>query len=74
MLRVRRVGSRYFQTIKASGNLAPFERDEWETEIGGQEPDLSLATRAMGSSPLAPVRRSAWHDSIARRLTMSYAA
>ena len=35
MLRVRRVGSRYFQTIKASGNLAPIERDEWETEIAG---------------------------------------
>jgi triphosphatase len=43
MLRVRRVGSRYFQTIKASGNLAPIERDEWETEIGGDKPDLSLA-------------------------------
>jgi triphosphatase len=43
MLRVRRVGSRYIQTIKASGHLAPFERDEWETEIAGPEPDLSLA-------------------------------
>jgi len=43
MLRVRRVGSRYLQTIKASGHLAPFERDEWEAEIAGQEPDLSLA-------------------------------
>ena len=43
MLRVRRIGSRYFQTIKASGQLAPFERDEWETEIAAQEPDLSLA-------------------------------
>jgi inorganic triphosphatase YgiF len=43
MLRVRRVGSHYTQTIKASGNLAPFERGEWETEIAGEEPDLSLA-------------------------------
>ena len=43
MLRVRRVGGRYIQTIKASGNSAPFERDEWEGEIGGEEPDLSLA-------------------------------
>jgi inorganic triphosphatase YgiF len=43
MLRVRRVGSHYLQTIKASGNLAPFERGEWETEIAGNEPDLSLA-------------------------------
>jgi len=41
MLRVRRVGRRYIQTIKANG--PPFERDEWEAEIAGQEPDLSLA-------------------------------
>src|SRR5215467_13255008 len=37
MLRVRRVGRRHIQTIKANG------RDEWEAEIAGQEPDLSLA-------------------------------
>jgi inorganic triphosphatase YgiF len=43
MLRVRRVGGHYTQTIKANGNLAPFERGEWETEIAGKEPDLSLA-------------------------------
>jgi triphosphatase len=43
MLRVRRVGDRRVQTIKASGNTAPFERDEWEAEIAGEEPDLSLA-------------------------------
>jgi inorganic triphosphatase YgiF len=42
MLRVRRVGSRYVQTIKANGNLAPFDRDEWETEIASEQPDLSL--------------------------------
>src|SRR3974390_2485919 len=43
MLRVRRVGGRYIQTIKANGHSAPFERDEWEAEIAGREPDLSLA-------------------------------
>src|SRR5215468_8677714 len=43
MLRVRRVGRRYIQTIKANGHSAPFERDEWEAEIAGREPDLSLA-------------------------------
>jgi inorganic triphosphatase YgiF len=43
MLRVRRVGGRYIQTIKANGHSAPFERDEWEAEIAGGEPDLSLA-------------------------------
>lgn len=43
MLRVRRVGNRCVQTIKAKGHLAAFERGEWETEIEGQEPDLGLA-------------------------------
>jgi triphosphatase len=43
MLRVRRVGDRHIQTIKAAGNSAPFERDEWEAEIDGEKPDLSLA-------------------------------
>ena len=43
LLRVRRVGNRHIQTIKASGNFGPFERDEWEAEIAGNEPDLSLA-------------------------------
>src|SRR5215831_7746446 len=43
MLRVRRKGGRYIQTIKAASNFGPFERDEWETEITGKEPDLSQA-------------------------------
>lgn len=43
MLRVRRVGRHYTQTIKANGQLAPFARSEWETGIAGKEPDLSLA-------------------------------
>src|SRR5262245_36676394 len=43
MLRVRRIGSRHVQTIKANGNLGPFERSEWEADIAGKEPDLSLA-------------------------------
>jgi inorganic triphosphatase YgiF len=43
MLRVRRKGGRYIQTIKAFSNSELFERDEWETEIAGKEPDLSQA-------------------------------
>jgi len=43
MLRVRRVGRRYIQTIKANGHSVPLERDEWEAEIAGREPDLRLA-------------------------------
>ena len=42
-LRVRRIDDRYVQTIKKTGNTAPFERDEWEAEIDGREPVLSLA-------------------------------
>jgi triphosphatase len=51
MLRVRRIGRRHIQTIKATGNLAPFERGEWETEIAGNEPDLDLA-RGTALEPL----------------------
>ena len=43
MLRVRRIGHRHVQTIKASSSSGPFERDEWENAIAGNEPDLSLA-------------------------------
>jgi inorganic triphosphatase YgiF len=43
MLRVRRVGRRYIQTIKANGHSVPLERDEWAAEIAGREPDLRLA-------------------------------
>ena len=41
MLRVRRIGKRHVQTIKAAGNSAPIERDEWETEIAGAQPLVS---------------------------------
>ena len=51
ILRVRRIGKRHVQTIKATGNSAPFERDEWEAEIAGEEPDLSLA----GGTALEPL-------------------
>jgi inorganic triphosphatase YgiF len=43
MLRVRRIGHRYVQTIKASENGGAFERDEWEADIPGEMPDLGLA-------------------------------
>jgi inorganic triphosphatase YgiF len=43
LLRVRRIGKRYIQTIKATTNSRLFERAEWETEIEGNEPDLSIA-------------------------------
>src|SRR5262249_20605126 len=43
MLRVRREGRRYTQTIKSTTNSGLFERGEWETEIAGREPDLNQA-------------------------------
>jgi inorganic triphosphatase YgiF len=43
MLRVRREGRHRTQTIKATGNAGQFERDEWEAEIAGNEPDLDAA-------------------------------
>jgi triphosphatase len=44
MLRVRREGRHYTQTIKATAHAGNFERDEWEAEIGGNEPDLNEAS------------------------------
>ena len=43
MLRVRRIGNRYIQTIKATGKSGLFERDEWESGIASAQPDLDLA-------------------------------
>ena len=43
LLRVRRSGHRYMQTIKATRDFDMFARDEWEWEIADGEPDLSLA-------------------------------
>ena len=51
MLRVRRIGSRYIQTIKASRDGGLFERGEWESEIADGEPDLSLVR----NTPLKPL-------------------
>jgi triphosphatase len=50
-LRVRRIGDRYLQTIKATKNGKLFERDEWESEIAGEMPDLRLA-RGTALEPL----------------------
>jgi inorganic triphosphatase YgiF len=43
LLRVRHSGNRFVQTIKATGNSGLLERDEWETAIADEQPDLSLA-------------------------------
>jgi triphosphatase len=43
MLRVRREGRRHTQTIKATASAGDFERDEWEADIAGDEPDLNEA-------------------------------
>jgi triphosphatase len=44
-LRVRKFGTRYTQAIKAmNGTAQLFERPEWEHEVAGRDPDLSLAT------------------------------
>jgi inorganic triphosphatase YgiF len=52
-LRVRSIGTRRVQTIKASthGLGGPLARDEWEDEIGSETPDLSLAKK----TPLRPL-------------------
>ncbi|MGH1590125.1 CHAD domain-containing protein [Methylobacterium phyllosphaerae] len=46
-LRVRRIGDRHVQTLKAEGD-GLFSRPEWEQEVGGPEPDLA----ALADTPL----------------------
>lgn len=50
-LRIRRAGRRRLQTVKArpDAGAGPFVRAEWEREIKGDAPDLSL----VGDTPLA---------------------
>src|SRR5437588_692280 len=52
-LRVRRIGRRHVQTIKQEGAAHPalIARNEWETDIGGSEPDL-VAARSTAMQPL----------------------
>jgi triphosphatase len=52
-LRVRQMGGRYLQTVKRNepGNGVTLSRDEWETEINGENPDLEAARR----TALAPI-------------------
>ena len=42
LLRVRRIGRRYVQTVKATRDSSMFDRDEWEWEIADGQPDFSL--------------------------------
>jgi inorganic triphosphatase YgiF len=51
MLRVRHIGNRYVQTIKSVRNPGMFERDEWESEIADEMPNLRLA-RGTALAPL----------------------
>ncbi|MCC6947682.1 MAG: CHAD domain-containing protein [Bradyrhizobiaceae bacterium] len=51
-LRVRHIGERRVQTIKAlNGNGSAIERGEWQREVAGSRPDLS----ATAGTPLAPM-------------------
>jgi inorganic triphosphatase YgiF len=58
-LRVRRNGDRYVQTLKHSQGGGLFQRQEWETEVGGPDLDLAAlkdtpAEAAVKDAPLAP--------------------
>ena len=61
-LRLRSVGDRRVQTIKEASTKTAglFNRSEWESEISGEAPDLSVSGGAcvaslIGSAPLRPV-------------------
>jgi triphosphatase len=58
-LRVRRTGRRYVQTIKreTGASSALMDRDEWEHDIAGPQPNLALAK----NSGLASILRKKLH-------------
>src|SRR5262245_9299272 len=65
MLRVRRIGNRYVQTIKSIGSAGPFARDEWESEIASRTPDLLLArgsARAAFEQKISPAAQACFRD------------
>ena len=45
MLRIRKIGRKRLQTIKANGVSGAFAREEWEDEISGNAPDFRRAKR-----------------------------
>jgi triphosphatase len=60
-LRVRHIGNRRIQTVKAGprGACGPFCRQEWEQEIDANRPDLaSIAGRVLGPIPRKKLRRA----------------
>ena len=72
-LRVRSIGDKYVQTVKAlEAGAGLFERGEWECQIDGPLPDLDrLASTPLAGLDLARLRPVVWSDvnRIARRLT-----
>jgi inorganic triphosphatase YgiF len=59
-LRVRRAGDRFIQTIKQDDGEAAglFDRPEWETDVGGPEPDFERAAETpLGDQLGKKVRR-----------------
>jgi inorganic triphosphatase YgiF len=58
-LRVRRAGATRVQTIKAAVNGAalPIERDEWEEEITGEEPELHFTGTPLEGMAKKKLRR-----------------
>jgi triphosphatase len=60
LLRVRRIGDKYVQTVKRDpkGACGAFTRQEWEWELTGDEPDLDLAKdTALAQFNLKKLRR-----------------
>ena len=54
-LRVRRIGNKHIQTVKATNGAGafPLDRNEWEREVAGDKPDL----RYVGGTPLESFSR-----------------
>ncbi|MFC5475745.1 CHAD domain-containing protein [Paraherbaspirillum soli] len=69
-LRVRKVGRSWVQTFKGGGRVEAglHQRHEWESEVGGANPDLS-ALRALAEADDSPLAQLLSDPTLAKRLT-----
>ncbi|MFL6718018.1 MAG: CHAD domain-containing protein [Burkholderiaceae bacterium] len=51
-LRIRRIDGTFIQTLKAGGGVVAglHQREEWETNVPGEKPDLEALCKVLGSS------------------------
>ena len=72
MLRVRRDGDKYLQTIKASSSNGVITRDEWEQSLSDAQPDLDAAAHTALGPLLSPKVRATLRPIFETRVERNY--